>query len=185
GMRSKSGNLGKAGSDEFKKQYIIDKVGKEKGEELIRKIESGEYGVEKAGAGLGRSGKKGASSVDWSPAGRSLANGLSRGIRSRGGFGGSVWNTAWNLGKTALKAVKNAIDSHSPSKETTKEGINFGQGLVNGIVKMTSTVREKAGVMGRDALDSTNEFLDSMTTDRSEEHTSELQSRFDLVCRLR
>src|SRR5699024_1736084 len=74
GMRHKSGNLAKGTTDEFRKQYIIDKVGKEKGEELIRKIESGEYGVRKAGAGLGRSGKKGASSVDWSPAGKALAN---------------------------------------------------------------------------------------------------------------
>src|SRR5690625_903266 len=168
-MKRKSVNLTKGSTDEIRKNHIIDKVSKEKGEELIRKIESGEYGVKKAGAGLGRSGKKGASSVDWSPAGRSLANGLSRGIRSRGGFGGSVWNTAWNLGKTALKAVKNAIDSHSPSKETTKEGINFGQGLVNGIVKMTGAVKEKAGVMGRDALESTNEFLDSMSADMDRE----------------
>ena len=169
GMRRKSGNLAKGTTDEFRRQYVIDKVGKEKGEELIRNIESGEYGVRKAGIGLGRSGKEGASSVDWSPAGNALANGLAIGIRSRGGFGGSIWNAAWNLGKTALKAVKNAIDSHSPSKETTKEGINFGQGLVNGIVRMTSTVREKAGVMGRDALSATNEFLDSMTTDMDRE----------------
>src|SRR5690625_740670 len=120
-MKRKSVNLTKGSTDEIRKNHIIDKVSKEKGEELIRKIESGEYGVEKAGAGLGRSGKKGASSVDWSPAGRSLANGLSRGIRSRGGYGGSIWNTAWNLGKTALKAVKNAIDSHSPSNEKVSQ----------------------------------------------------------------
>src|SRR5690625_1222960 len=166
GLRGKSGNLAKGSTDEFKKQYVIDKVGKEKGEELIRKIESGEYGVRKAGIGLGRSGQEGASSVDWSPAGKALANGLAIGIGARSG---SIWTTAWNLGKTALKAVKNAIDSHSPSKETTKEGINFGQGLVNGIVKMTGAVKEKAGVMGRDALESTNEFLDSMSADMDRE----------------
>src|SRR5690625_5339068 len=65
GMRRKSGNLGKAGSDEFKKQYIIDKVGKEKGEELIRKIESGKYGVEKSGCGLVSTGNKLAASDGW------------------------------------------------------------------------------------------------------------------------
>src|SRR5690625_1148808 len=42
GMKRKSGNLAKGSTDEFRKNYIIDKVGKEKGEELIRKIESGE-----------------------------------------------------------------------------------------------------------------------------------------------
>lgn len=166
GMRGKTGRLGQGSTNAFRDKYTIDKVGSEKGNQLISAIGSKEGGTERAGAGLGRAGRRGASSVDWSSAGRSLADGLSIGISSRSN---SIWTTAWNLGKTALRAVKRAIDSHSPSKETTKEGVNFGQGLVNGIVKMTGAVKEKAGDMGRDALKSTNEFLDSMSMDMDRE----------------
>jgi TP901 family phage tail tape measure protein len=51
----------------------------------------------------------------------------------------SLWRAAWNLGKRALAALKESIDSHSPSKETEKEGKNFVDGFSVGVQKYTKT----------------------------------------------
>lgn len=49
-----------------------------------------------------------------------------------------------NLGNRALTAAQNAIDSHSPSKETLKLGKYFGQGFVMGINEYSDKVYDES-----------------------------------------
>lgn len=166
---SRLGDVGRGASDEFNRQFIIDKYGKEKGEAMLRALDRQQWQAHRSGAGLGRSGADGLNSVSWDSAAGNLVSGLTRGISSRGGIGSRLWSAAWNLGKSALGALKNAIDSRSPSKETEKEGVNFGMGLINGISSLTSRVGQTAGTMAREAVDTTNYFLDSLLSDMDRE----------------
>ena len=55
------------------------------------------------------------------------------------------------VGKKALEAAKQSIDSHSPSKETFKLGRFFDQGLANGIISYMSDVYKAAQNVGNRA----------------------------------
>lgn len=55
------------------------------------------------------------------------------------------------IGKKALEAAKQSIDSHSPSKETFKLGRFFDQGLANGIISYMSDVYKAAQNVGNRA----------------------------------
>lgn len=68
-------------------------------------------------------------------AGCDLVNGFIAGIKDNTWF---AEQAAAALGKNALSAAKEAIDSNSPSKEAMKIGNYFGQGLVIGIDEYSS-----------------------------------------------
>ena len=169
GMSNKTGSLGKGASTEFNRQFIIDKYGKEKGEAMLRNIDQQQGKAHKSGAGLGKSGASGLKSVSWDGAAGELVSGFSGGISRRSGMGSSIWSAAWNMGKSALSAIRKAIGSNSPAKETIKEGENFGMGLINGIAGLTSRVGQTAGTMARQAVDTTNYFLDDLMSDMDRE----------------
>src|SRR5699024_8098079 len=81
-------------------------------------------GASSAGAAGARSGVSGLLLISTISAGTSFVSGFRNSISS-----GFVFSAAWNLGKSALSALKSSIDSHSPSKETEKLGQNFGEGF--------------------------------------------------------
>ena len=45
-------------------------------------------------------------------------------------------NKAYDLAMETLETIRTVFDSHSPSRETAKLGVYFGQGLANGIISM-------------------------------------------------
>lgn len=67
---------------------------------------------------------------DASQAGVDLVTGFANGITNNTYL---ATNAGSALGKAALKAAKEAIDAHSPSREANKLGNFFGVGFVNGI----------------------------------------------------
>lgn len=75
---------------------------------------------------------------------------------------GTLWDFAYNLGVKAITAVKEAINSNSPSKETMKIGTWFGQGLVIGIDNMTDSVSASGYDLGKTALGSLNSVLSTI-----------------------
>lgn len=136
---------------------------------MLRNIDQQQGKAHKSGAGLGKSGASGLKSVSWDGAAGELVSGFSGGISRRSGMGSSIWSAAWNMGKSALSAIRKAIGSNSPAKETIKEGENFGMGLINGIAGLTSRVGQTAGTMARQAVDTTNYFLDDLMSDMDRE----------------
>ena len=68
-------------------------------------------------------------------------------------------NAGSAIGKAALSAAKQAIDSNSPSKETHKLGVFFDQGFVNGIVSLRNKVYDSSYSVGSYAKDALNRSL--------------------------
>lgn len=69
---------------------------------------------------------------DFVQAGIDLIAGMIRGIAQKVG---DLASAAWNAGRAALNAAKNALDSHSPSREFMKLGRDSMTGLGMGIDK--------------------------------------------------
>lgn len=68
-------------------------------------------------------------------------------------------NAGSAIGKAALTAAKQAIDSNSPSKETYKLGTFFDQGFVNGIISLRNKVYDSSYSVGSYAKDALNKSL--------------------------
>ncbi|QBP06948.1 tail tape measure protein [Virgibacillus phage Mimir87] len=103
-----------------------------------------------AAASVASRGLSGLKSVKTSGAGSDFVSGF-RGSISTGG--GSVWSAAWSLGKSALSALKKSINSHSPSKETGQEGLNFVDGFSLSMDKNKKKAIKSASDVGRESLE--------------------------------
>lgn len=68
-------------------------------------------------------------------------------------------NAGSAVGKAALSAAKQAIDAHSPSKESYKLGVFFDQGFVNGIISLRNKVYDSSYSVGSYAKDALNRSL--------------------------
>lgn len=80
------------------------------------------------GKSLAGTAKDGMGSVSASRTGKDFASGFTDGMN-----GVDVWSAAWNIGCSALDAIKSALGIASPSKEAAKVGKWFGQGAVVGM----------------------------------------------------
>lgn len=85
-----------------------------------------------------------------------IVDGMTGGLISKVG---SVASAAADLGRKAIAAAKNAIDSNSPSKEFIKIGQFAGDGFVVGMDESQGVVSKAAAGMGEAALYGTREGL--------------------------
>lgn len=106
--------------------------------------------------GVASSGKSGLR-INTSSAGTYFVSGFKGAIVSGRG---SIWRTAWNLGKNALSALKRSIDSRSPSRETAKLGTFFGQGFNYAIDDSTKEAIKKSKNMGKKSVEALSGELD-------------------------
>lgn len=105
--------------------------------------------VRTSGTTVATSGRDGLASVKTNQVGTDFVSGfMSSIVNGRG----SIWNTAWNLGKHALSALKRSIDSHSPSEETKKEGQNFADGFRIAITRGTKGIRKTVMKLGVESV---------------------------------
>jgi hypothetical protein len=99
-------------------------------------------------------------SKDLQDAGGKLAfaiiDGMTGGLASKAK---SVADAAWDMGNKAINAIANAIDSHSPSKETHKLGSYFGWGFANGITALTGMAVRSATGVGASAVTALKETI--------------------------
>ena len=89
-------------------------------------------------------------------AGEYFADGFANGINNNAYKG---IEAARNMAIQALIATRQAIDSHSPSKETQKIGNFFGEGFVNGIKDYFSKIYNTAFNTGELAKNGLNEAI--------------------------
>src|SRR5437868_7188278 len=90
---------------------------------------------------------------------------------------------AWSTGHFSVRYWPGGRRAGSnPAARTLSSAFErkSGMGMHTKCMDVAQREREFVGVRGPDAAD----YLQRMVSNRSEEHTSELQSRFDLVCRL-
>lgn len=115
--------------------------------------------IKLASQSLAEKGKEGLKSVKTEDAGQGFVSGFINSI-SVASTGNSIFNAAWNLGKTALSALKQSIDSHSPSKQTEKEGKNYADGFKEGIKKNTKSASASAKAMATAVQKAFNSAMD-------------------------
>lgn len=128
----------------------------------VNQFNTGVGSVSSYGAGQGRANdaKDGMASVDASGTGNNFTQGFVNGLSS-GEASLSLWDKAWNLGKKALSALKEAIKEGSPSKETYQSGNFFVLGFVNAIGDGVKLTVKKVKTLGQQALTALNEEMEN------------------------
>jgi TP901 family phage tail tape measure protein len=133
--------------------------GRRAGTQFVGGLRSQQGGAYSAGKSVASKGESGLRSVRTRSAGTAFWQGFEIGIRSGGG---PIGRAAWSLGKMALSALKRAIDSHSPSKETEKEGKNYAAGFSVGIKKNTKKTVASATAMANAVKKALNEAIKNL-----------------------
>lgn len=133
---------------------------KETGAQKTNQFNQGVSSISTYGAGQGRANdaKSGLASVDAYGTGDNFTAGFKNGM-SLGNAAKSLWSAAWDLGKSALSALSEAIKEGSPSKLTYRSGDFFVQGFANAISDGAKQAINAAKDMGKESLDALNEEL--------------------------
>ena len=100
-----------------------------------------------SGVTVGNRAKNGLGSVKTNTVGEQFGRGFTSGM---GGV--NVWQAAYNVGQSALGAIKSALGIASPSKEARKLGSFFVDGLVLEMDARTSDVEDMADRLGKAML---------------------------------
>ena len=88
--------------------------------------------------------------------GRAFGQGLAQGIRNAQGEAGAA---AGSLGQAAAGALRQALDSHSPSRVTRDIGQDFDLGLTLGLQRGANGVHRAAGELGELAAEALRQSL--------------------------
>lgn len=97
-----------------------------------------------SGRSLANSGKSGMESVSAYGAGSNFVRSFGSGMS-----GVSIWSVAYNVGMSALGAIKSALGIASPSKEGIAVGEYFDLGIIRGMEKKESDVAAQARSLER------------------------------------
>lgn len=119
-------------------------TGKSFGTTYAAAVSGTQASARSAGTGIANAANNGLNSVSAHSAGANFGSGFGGGIRSA--IGNAV-SAASSLAQSALSAVKNKLDIHSPSKETTKLGEFTGDGMPIGIRNKIPEARKASGEM--------------------------------------
>ncbi len=163
---------------------IIDKIKEyfpkfvEKGGEILTNIKDGFLGmvetVKKAFTGALDTILGGGEEVieKGKEIGGNLASGIKNGIQN---FGSKVVDAATGLGNKVLNAFDTVFDSHSPSRETEKDGENLDTGLADGEEEYAHIPIDAAGDVAEKVL---NEFGKYVNEENFEELSLDALSSF-------
>ncbi|MEC2102485.1 phage tail tape measure protein [Bacillus licheniformis] len=156
--------------------------GKKAGMDLTKGLMSQQTASYNAGSKVSNKAKSGLKSVKTSSVGSDFVSGFVRGIE--GGIGSnSLFKAAWNLGKSALSALKKSIDSHSPAKKSMAEGNNFTDGFAIGISKTVARAKRSAQALGQGANLSLKQEINKMAYNIKGAADELLSLRSELVVR--
>lgn len=95
----------------------------------------------------------------WAQIGEDLMQGLLDGIAAK--FT-KVIDRIKSLGGGMLKAIRDVLDMHSPSKEFYKIGTQTGEGLENGLLATEQSVADAAGKLGTSSIGIVKESLSQL-----------------------
>ena len=87
--------------------------------------------------------------TDYKYAGQYLIDGFTQGLKDKRY---DVTSVVTDIGKSALNAMKESLDEHSPSKATREMGRYFDEGFVNGISDYTHKVLDSTAGLGKSSL---------------------------------
>lgn len=149
-----------------KGQYAAEGVNSKKGSMLtagtnlilglLAGLLSNNGSITSAGISAGNSAKDGAVAANndnqFYGVGADYATGIGNGVNSKSSW---LWDITFGIGGAMLKALRQSLDEHSPSKETYKDGEHFMQGMANGIIgnirTVTGAIKKAGGAMLEEA----------------------------------
>lgn len=166
-FRAANSRLGSEGEAGVREGFDGRGVGRDKAKDVASGIESGSDGVKTAGNYVSGQGAYGAKQTNFYAPGRQMAQGLASGMKHNNGAG--VKSAGSTLASWAMTAVRFALRINSPSKAAYEDGAFFGEGLGLGILSMTDYVGKQASSVAMKVLDTTNEFLDAVTQDTTQD----------------
>lgn len=108
------------------------------------------------GQTFAKTAKDGVGSVSAKSAGSNFVSSFGSGMGSV-----NIWSTAYNVGMSALSAIKSALGIHSPSKEGKYVGNMFVQGVEIGEEKESKYLVDSMYGLGRDSLNAFNSGINS------------------------
>ncbi|MEC0543506.1 phage tail tape measure protein [Bacillus glycinifermentans] len=156
--------------------------GKKAGMDLTKGLLSQQTPSYNAGSKVSNKAKSGLKSVKTDGVGSDFVSGFIKGIQ--GGIGSSsLFSAAWNLGKSALSALKKSIASKSPAKKTIAEGNNFTDGFAIGINKTIDRAKRSAQALGQGANLSLKQEISKMAFNIKGAADELLSMRSELVVR--
>lgn len=133
--------------DKFKE--YAKKSGKKGGIEYSEGIDSTAPKAQKSGQNLAKAGKKGAESVSLVPTGKNFGEGFIIGFSSTDHTAEEM-TMKWGINR--VKDLNKSIESHSPSKATTRTGIYFAQGFINAIKSLIAKAKAASKSLGGASL---------------------------------
>ena len=159
-------------------------------DEFVINMENGARDAKDAGKTLADNAVEGAESADTETSGKNFVSGFINGIRDS--LSG-LWDTAKDIGSTALNAVKSFLGIASPSKEAAKLGRFTAQGFAEGLENGNPEALRKAEELAetaRNALGGRLDLLDinaayapsqaRILTDYSVTHTHDFQQSSEI-----
>lgn len=129
-----------------------ERLGKNLGDGFVNGADKSKTAVRNAGMSIATSALNGLKSKEGQSrtVGSNFSQGFALGIR---GKISSVSSAAASIGAIALRKLKAAIDSNSPSKETMEIGKFFDAGFAVGIAKYNRPVDQAIENLGTNAID--------------------------------
>lgn len=157
GVSSVTANIGASAEASIRESFGAAEVGDEKGSDFASALDGTSGDAFKAGELIANSGKDGATSIELGEVGANFGQGFIGGIASK--FA-DVYEAGKKLAKKASNAVKDWLQTASPSKLTTGYGVNTGEGLVVGMGRMLKPVAKSGLDLAKAATNSMLGFLD-------------------------
>lgn len=109
-----------------------------------------------SGVSMGNEVNAGGQSVDTTATGSYWGQGLKDGVWA---WAHQIWQAGYDLAQKLISGTQSGINSHSPSKEAYKLGVNFDMGLINAVVAGYDEVESVAYILGTRACDGLNEGI--------------------------
>lgn len=116
--------------------------------------------------------KAGFESVDANPSGYNFAAGFANGISSY-----PIGKKAANFGISAVIALNNALDEHSPSRKTYQSGIFYGAGFENAVIDSMPRIQKTCELAAQSYLEP---FQDISEEDISFSMTEHLNRQLEI-----
>ena len=127
---------------------------KQAGADLIAALREGMTAALKGELGIGKKLTEAVAYLktqtkEWLAVGGQIVDGIIQGIKAKAQ---AMWDEVKALGKGALKAIRDALDIHSPSRQFFLVGEMAGEGMKAGILAKVKDVHAAAKKLGEQAL---------------------------------
>ena len=148
GFEAMTGDLGGKAKEALREAFDVEEVGKERGQDFVDGVDSKTGASRSIGTKVGKAGKDGAASVDWTSTGSTHASQLANGTS---GNSGRVYNSGKGAGEQGR--------SGAGSVSFYQTGANYAIGLAQGMIESANYSYNAGSYIGKQAAQATRNTL--------------------------